>query len=204
MQFATNSVRRALRLPAGGFGTRATQRRSAGTLVLNADYTAISFTSERRGLLLMMNEKAQMLEQSGRRFVSEFLDLPRPSVIVLKQYQKMSYTRKPIASCRPSKQQIFARDKARCQYCGAKANTIDHIIPRCRGGGDTWENLVASCQSCNFKKANRDLAKSGLTLSRPPQPPQAQDVWYKRNAFLSGKTVQPEWKQYLSPQRASR
>ena len=196
MQFAASTARRALRLPA------ATQRRNAGTLVLNADYTAISFTSERRGLLLMMNEKAQMLEQSGRRFVSEFLDLPRPSVIVLKQYQKMSYTRKPIASCRPSKQQIFARDKARCQYCGAKANTIDHIVPRCRGGGDTWENLVASCQSCNFKKANRDLAKSGLTLSRPPQPPQAQDVWYKRNAFLSGKAVQPEWKQYLSPQRA--
>ena len=163
--------------------------------MLNADYNAISFTSERRALQIVMNEKAQMLEHSGRRFVSELLDLPRPSVIVLNKYQKLQY-RKPIRNCKPSRHQIYARDNATCQYCGAKATTIDHIVPRCKGGGGSWTNLVASCMKCNQHKGDKDLANTSLQLRRPPKAPESPG-WQQRKHFLAGRTVAPTWAKYL-------
>ena len=86
---------------------------------------------------------------------------------------------------------IYKRDGYTCQYCGAKTRlTIDHVIPRCRGGGDTWENLVVACSSCNTKKGNTLLEQTGMKLVRQPRAP------YNKIQFALNKTNVPEWEVY--------
>ena len=143
-------------------------------LVLNSSYEPLNITSWKRAIVLLLKEKAQILSNC---------------VIRLLDYVKIPLSK--IMSHRPSKTMIYKRDSNSCQYCGSTRNlTIDHIIPKCRGGEDTWENLVVACRSCNTKKGNTLLEQTGMKLRKKPRPP-----LNKMQFTLYNSNVQ-EWKLY--------
>ena len=119
---------------------------------------------------------------------SERLSLAVPSVIRLRQFVRVPHRhRVPL-----SRRAVFARDGHRCQYCHRPAENIDHVVPRSRGGTHTWENVVASCRSCNSRKEDRLLAESGFALSRPPRAPHGA-LWIVAGAGAPD----PAWWPYL-------
>ncbi len=124
-------------------------------LVLNSSYEPINFTNWKRAVVLVLKDKVQVL--SGR-------------VVRL-----LNYIRIPIRNRmlnRPTRSQIYKRDKNSCQYCGATTRlTIDHVIPRSKGGQDTWENLVVACSKCNTEKSDKLLENTRLKISRKPRAP---------------------------------
>jgi len=93
-----------------------------------------------------------------------------------------------------SRRGVLRRDGQRCAYCAGSATTIDHVLPRSRGGGDTWENLVACCLACNNAKSDRTPAEMGWTLKVRPKPPHGT-AWLVRGVDRS----QPQWEEYLAP-----
>ena len=143
-------------------------------LVLNSSYEPLNITSWKRAIVLLLKEKAQILSNQ---------------VIRLLEYVKVPLSK--IMSHRPSKTMIYKRDNNSCQYCGSTRNlTIDHVIPKCRGGEDTWENLVVACGPCNTKKGNILLEQTGMKLRRKPKPP-----LNKMQFVLHNSNIQ-EWKLY--------
>jgi 5-methylcytosine-specific restriction endonuclease McrA len=143
-------------------------------LVLNSSYEPINITNWKRAVVLLLKEKAQVL--SNR-------------VIRLLNYVKLPLSR--IVACKPSRAMIYKRDNNTCQYCGATTRlTIDHVIPKCRGGQDTWENLVVACSSCNTKKGNTLLEQTGMKLTRQPRAP------YNKMQFTLDNCKIEEWQEY--------
>jgi 5-methylcytosine-specific restriction endonuclease McrA len=139
-------------------------------LVLNGNYEPINVCRTRRAMGLIVAGKATVLE-NGRgviRTVSRMYE--RPSVIRLTYVVK-----RPRLRVRLSKREILRRDRYHCQYCGRKADslTIDHVVPRHRGGEHRWENLVAACPQCNRRKGGRTLSEAHMTLRRRPGEPRA-------------------------------
>ncbi len=115
-------------------------------LVLNASYEPLSVVSSRRATCLVLADKADVVETLGAPLRSVSRSFPRPSVIRLRYMVKVPYIRTAALSRRA----IFARDDHRCQYCGGRADSIDHVLPRSRGGQHTWENVAAACRPCNL------------------------------------------------------
>jgi 5-methylcytosine-specific restriction endonuclease McrA len=114
-----------------------------------------------------------------------------PLVIRLNSYVHIP---RRATSARISRRAVFARDKHRCQYCGsARHLTVDHVVPRSKGGPDTWDNLVTSCAPCNRKKGDRPLHVAGLQLLRPPRPPGPAAF-----VLLHVDHVHESWRPYLS------
>jgi hypothetical protein len=143
-------------------------------LVLNFDYTPINLASGKRAIVLLLKQKAQKL--SSR-------------VIRLLTYVRIPFVK--IVNHKPSKTAIYKRDGNKCQYCGAtKHLTIDHIIPKSKGGGDSWINLVVACSSCNTKKGDKLLEHSGLKLMWQPTAPT------NRIHFSLLESNNSEWSQY--------
>jgi len=143
-------------------------------LVLNSSYEPINFTNWKRALVLLLKEKAQVL--SSR-------------VIRLLNYVKLPLSK--IMNISPSRSMIYKRDNNTCQYCGARSKlTIDHVIPRSKGGTDSWENLVVACSSCNTKKGSMFLEQTGMKLARKPRAP------INKMIFDLERTNVEEWKQY--------
>lgn len=144
------------------------------TLVLNAGYEPLAVVSFRRALMLVLNNKASIIKTDPEhpiQTVSTTFD--RPSVIVLRRYVRVPYVRRiPV-----SRRGILRRDGFRCAYCGASATTIDHVVPRSRGGQDSWENLVACCFKCNNVKSDRLLRELGWKLSMTPRMPSGP-AWF--------------------------
>lgn len=136
-------------------------------LVLNATYEPLAVVSGRRAAVLVLAEKADALEGTGVLLHAERLSLEVPSVVRLRAVVRIDRRREVAISRRG----VFARDDHACQYCGARAETLDHVVPRSRGGTHTWENVVAACRPCNVRKADRLLAELRLTLGRPPLRP---------------------------------
>ena len=134
-------------------------------LVLNQSYEPLMVIGARRAIILLLSEKVESLENYHEIIHSVYLSLPLPSVIKLKEYAKIR--RKEIVL---SRKNILKRDNHTCQYCGAKSvpMTIDHIIPRNKSGGDSWENLVAACVPCNTTKGNQLLRNIQMDLSKIP------------------------------------
>ena len=138
------------------------------TLVLNAGYEPLAVVSFKRALVLVLNGKATV--------VAADMDHPvfgssgawdRPSVILLTRYVRLPGSRHiPV-----TRRGVLRRDEFRCAYCGRSASTIDHVIPRSRGGADTWENLVACCLACNNAKSDRTPTEMGWTLRVNPRAP---------------------------------
>ena len=143
-------------------------------LVLNSSYEPINITNWKRAVVLLLKEKAQVL--SNR-------------VIRLLNYVKLPLSR--IVSHKPSRSMIYKRDNNTCQYCGSRKNlTIDHIIPKSKGGGDNWFNLTLACSRCNTKKGNKLLEHSGLKLIRHPRAPR------NKIEFTLLESNIDEWNQY--------
>jgi 5-methylcytosine-specific restriction endonuclease McrA len=137
------------------------------SLVLNATYEPLSVVSTRRAVCLVLASKAELIHESGRAYHSERLTVAVPSVVRLTRFVRVPYQRTAALSRRG----VFLRDGGRCQYCGGRAESIDHVVPRSRGGPHTWENVVAACRRCNTRKRDRSVEDSGMVLHRRPEPP---------------------------------
>jgi 5-methylcytosine-specific restriction endonuclease McrA len=139
------------------------------TLVLNASYEPINVIGARRALMLVLGGKAHVEEPSGHFIRTSKMSIQIPSVVRLLVYRRMPRQNRAV-----SRKSIMMRDRSTCQYrhrlFDAKKLTLDHVIPRCRGGGSTWENLVAACYACNNRKADRTPAEAGMALARQPAP----------------------------------
>jgi 5-methylcytosine-specific restriction endonuclease McrA len=146
----------------------------------------------RRALVLALNGKAQVLHTNGHVFHSEKLTLSAPSVVRLNYFVKVPYR----ARASLSRRAVLVRDNFECQYCGRPAENVDHVIPKSRGGGHTWDNVVAACRPCNSRKENRRPADVGLRLRGRPRAPH-DSVWI----VVAVDRVDPAWEQYLGAPR---
>jgi len=144
-------------------------------LVLNNSYEPINITNWKRAIVLLIKEKAQVL--SSR-------------VIRLFNYIRIPFAK--IVAQTPSRAMIYKRDNNKCQYCGAtRSLTIDHVIPRSKGGEDSWDNLVVACASCNVKKGDKLLEQTNMKLARKPFTP------YNKVQFTLSYCEVPEWQEFL-------
>jgi 5-methylcytosine-specific restriction endonuclease McrA len=157
-------------------------------LLLNASFEPLCVVPARRAVVLVLKAKAEIVARNGAEFRSERLALPVPSVVRLNRYVRVPFrTRVPL-----SRRAVFVRDDHRCQYCQRAAENIDHVVPRSRGGEHVWENVVASCRSCNARKEDRLPTECGLTLRRYPHAPHS-NLWLRATAG----SIDPSWEPYL-------
>ena len=164
------------------------------SLVLNASYEPLCVVSSRRALMLIIDEKAELLHATERLFRAAHIAFAEPSVVRLWHYVKVPYQ----ARISLNRRAVFARDDHRCQYCGASAENIDHVIPKSRGGSHSWENVVASCRPCNSRKRDRSPEESGMRLHRAPTAPR-QRTWI----LVASGAIRSDWEQYLITASAS-
>jgi 5-methylcytosine-specific restriction endonuclease McrA len=157
-------------------------------LVLNATYEPLCVVSTRRALMLVLDEKAELLHHTGLRFRSPRSSFAEPSVVRLWRHVKVPFQ----ARVALNRRAVFVRDGHRCQYCGASAENIDHVVPRSRGGLHSWDNVVASCRPCNARKRDRLLDEAGMRLRKPPVVPR-QRAWL----IVSSTNISPDWEPYL-------
>lgn len=167
---------------------------TTSVLVLNASYEPLHVVSVRRAVVLLLKEKAQLVEAAESTLRSENQCLPCPLVIRL-----VAYIRIPRRLCPPvSRRAVLARDSHTCQYCGARPGrnllTVDHVVPRSRGGTKSWDNLVAACQPCNRRKGGRRPEEAGMRLLAPPAPPK-----YLALALVESGSGHDTWDKYLTP-----
>ncbi len=158
-------------------------------MVLNASYQPLCVVGIRRALVLALKGKAEVVHTNGHIFRSEHLEIQAPSVVRLNYFVKVPYRSRASLSRRA----VFVRDEFECQYCGRPAENVDHVIPKSRGGGHTWDNVVAACRPCNSSKENRTPGDVGLKLRRAPQPPH-DSVWI----VVAVDNVDPQWEPYLA------
>jgi 5-methylcytosine-specific restriction endonuclease McrA len=161
------------------------------TLVLNAGFEPLAVVSFKRALVLVMNQKATIIAADAEHPVwGSSGSYDRPSVILLTRYVRI-----PSARLIPvSRRGVLRRDGQRCAYCAGSANTIDHVLPRSRGGQDSWENLVACCLHCNNAKGNRTPSEMGWHLRVRPKPPHGT-AWLVRGV----ERAEEQWEEFLAP-----
>lgn len=158
------------------------------TLLLNASFEPLHAITARRALVLVLADKADVVAESDRAVHSEHLAVTVPSVVRLRRYVRIPYR----AAVPLNRRNLTARDAGRCGYCGERGTTIDHVVPRSRGGLHVWENVVLACQPCNARKGDRLLAELGWSLDATPRAPEAWS-WI---AFAVGH-VDPDWEPWL-------
>lgn len=161
----------------------------ARVLILNASYEPLSVVTTRRAVVLVLRERATVVAGRGETWSSETQTVDLPAVVKLTRYVKVPYRR----SAPVSRRAVFGRDGNRCQYCGGPAESIDHVLPRSKGGEHSWENVVACCRSCNLKKADRTPREAGFVLASDPGPPR-RFAWIYAS---SGYQLDPAWQPYL-------
>ena len=161
---------------------------TAATLLLNATYEPLCVVSSRRAIVLVLAEKAEPVDSAPDVVHAATISLPVPVVARLTRYVRVPFP----ASVPLSRRAVFTRDGQTCVYCGGSATSIDHVVPRSRGGTHTWDNVVAACRRCNHTKADRSLAELGWALPHPPRTPSGA-AW----RLLGTRTVDPRWREYL-------
>jgi 5-methylcytosine-specific restriction endonuclease McrA len=161
---------------------------AGATLLLNATYEPLCVVSSRRAIVLVLAEKAEPVDSSPEVVHAETVSLPVPVVVRLTRYVRVPYP----AQVPLSRRAVFTRDGQTCVYCGSSATSIDHVVPRSRGGTHTWDNVVAACRRCNHTKADRSLAELGWVLPHPPRTPSGA-AW----RLLGARTVDPRWREWL-------
>lgn len=165
----------------------------ARALLLNASFEPLCVVSWRRAIVLVLKDKAEIVHRNGAEIRSERVALPVPTVIRL-----VHFVRVPFRSTAPlSRRAVFARDRHRCQYCGRPAENLDHVVPRSRGGTHSWDNVVASCRTCNARKEDRLPSECGMSLRRRPSAPHATT-----SLIAAAGPIDPDWTPYLSRLRA--
>lgn len=158
-------------------------------LVLNTTYEPINICSTRRAVILLLKNKADVLETDGPDIRAESFALPRPVVIKLRDYVAVPRGDRR----RLSRRVVLARDGHRCQYCGSTRHlTLDHVIPRSRGGPTSWDNIVTSCSQCNTRKGDRLPAEIDMVPRVRPRAPRLTDF-----LTASPNTVPDGWIPYL-------
>ena len=165
-------------------------------LVLNATYEPINVCTVRRAAVLLLKEKAELVERARWELRSEHTALPRPVVIRL-----VSYVNVPRDTSRRkiTRRAVFARDGWSCQYCGTRSSlTVDHVVPRSKGGDSSWENIVASCAPCNRRKGDRLPAQAGMHPRRAPRAPSPHVF-----ITVAAPTIPPAWRQWLPTEAAA-
>jgi 5-methylcytosine-specific restriction endonuclease McrA len=164
-------------------------------LLLNASYEPLTTISLRRAVVLVLAGKAEALEADAGGAVvrSAALELAAPAVVRLTYFVRVPYHgRVPL-----TRRAVMRRDNYRCAYCSSRAETIDHVIPRSRGGQHVWENVVASCKTHNTRKSNHLLSELGWSLSFTPGVPRGP-------RWLAGiEHVDPVWVPYLEAYAAA-
>ncbi|OQY92208.1 MAG: HNH endonuclease [Chloroflexi bacterium UTCFX4] len=161
-----------------------------GVLVLNASYEPLNIVSVRRAIVLLLKEKAELIEAAEAKIRAERMQFDVPLVIRLVSFVPIP-RRLPLPL---SRRTVLARDLYTCQYCGTQPGrnelTLDHILPRSRGGATSWENVVTACGPCNRRKGNRMPDEANMRLLSTPGRPRfvavvmlgeasAHDVWNK-------------------------
>jgi 5-methylcytosine-specific restriction endonuclease McrA len=179
------------------------------TLVLNRNWQPVNVASVARALVLVWNDSAkvvdpedyrlytwadwsQLAQQSGDLFIQAVRQRLRvPEVIALAAYDKL-----PSAAVSFSRRNIFKRDHYTCQYCGAQPGSeelsIDHVIPRSRGGQSSWENCVLSCIACNKRKGDRLPRQAGMKLRKLPERPAWKPMYARHCASIAS------WSRFMS------
>jgi 5-methylcytosine-specific restriction endonuclease McrA len=157
-------------------------------LVLNADYTPLNVTTLNRGVTLVFKGKAEVLKASTNPLLSSVKTFIRPLIIRLLNY--VNFNKKKM---KVNRHRIYKRDGYQCVYCGSNKDlTLDHVVPKSRGGGNEWTNLVTSCFKCNLRKGNRTPEEAKLTMTQKPfvptivgENPKLQTVWndYQKSFF---------------------
>lgn len=152
-------------------------------LVLNQNFEPLNVCNLRRALRLVFCGRAEILVENHRLIHTISQAFECPSVIRL-----YSLVRRPLPQVRLTRREVFRRDGYTCQYCGQRSShlTLDHVIPRHRGGQHSWENLVTACMRCNHRKGGRPLEEAGMKLLRTPTRPSASpyyflDAWAHRS-----------------------
>lgn len=154
-------------------------------LVLNSDYTPMNVTSVYRGFNLVNKGKAEILKASDKPLKSGTFEFMRPLIIRLLNYVKFR-----VGKLKINRQRLYKRDNYECVYCGSKKSlTIDHIIPKSRGGQNTWTNLVTCCSPCNRTKDDRTPEEANMKMRFIP---------YEPNIFsdIINSAVEPIWNEF--------
>jgi 5-methylcytosine-specific restriction endonuclease McrA len=161
------------------------------TLVLNASYEPINIVSARRAIVLVLKGAACVEQSSSHVARAARMSFRIPSVVRLLVYRRMPRQNRAV-----SRRSILLRDRYTCQYCGevfeSKRLTLDHVIPRSRGGANSWENLVACCLACNNRKANRTPGEAGMLLAKKPG-----RIGVHAKYRLAAGSGEPAWDPYL-------
>ena len=158
-------------------------------LVLNYSYESLNVVTLQRAVRLLFARKAEAVASAGRTIASPGFAFPIPSVI-----RMLYYIRRPRSRVGLSRKNVILRDDSTCQYCGTRGRdmTVDHVLPRSRGGPSTWENLVCACIPCNSRKRDRTPDEANMRLKRKPYEPRYIPwIRVKRN------TLPSEWGKYL-------
>jgi 5-methylcytosine-specific restriction endonuclease McrA len=162
-------------------------------LVLNASYEPLCVVSTRRALMLVLDDKAELITATDRVFHSERLAFEEPSVVRLSHFVRVPYE----ARVALNRRAVFVRDGHRCQYCDSPAENIDHVIPRSKGGTHSWENVVAACRPCNARKMDHYLHETSMKLRRSPRAPRER-IWI----IAAVGAVRPDWEPYLQTSKS--
>ena len=170
---------------------------STRVLVLNATFEPINVCTVRRAAVLILKSRAELLEKGAGALHSERLELERPCVIRLIRYVRIP---RDVHRRKITRKAVLARDAYTCQYCGHEAAglTVDHVIPRSRGGLSEWDNIVASCAPCNRRKGNRLPREASMPLARRPKAP-GPTVFIR----IAAPRVPVAWEPYLLTRSAA-
>ncbi len=159
-------------------------------LLLNASYEPLNVCSWKRAVVLLLKGKAVEVEQQGQIIGR---DMSLPLVIRLQHYIKMPHKSIPL-----TRKNLMHRDKYTCQYCGKTGGdlTIDHIMPKSRGGKDEWENVVIACLRCNVTKGNRTPEEAGMQMRTRPLRP-VNFVYFELSKQWNTAKEFGTWEKYL-------
>src|SRR5208282_5450761 len=168
----------------------------ADTLVLDRNWQPVGFTNWQNAVKLRWEGVAEVIreDEGGKILHSPSFTWKMPRVIVVKNaWQRRKREEVPF-----SRRNLAIRDNSECQFCGKVLHTheytFDHVIPQCRGGQSTWENLVLACARCNNYKSDMSLAESGMHLLQKPVRPKPHDPTF--NFKLHVRHIRPEWKEW--------
>ena len=160
----------------------------AEALVLNATYEPLCVVPARRAVVLVLTAKAVSVSDRDEVVHSARTALEVPAVVRLTRFVKVPYR----ATVPLTRKAVFARDGGRCVYCGAAATSLDHVVPRSRGGEHAWDNVVSACGRCNHVKADRGLSELGWRLRRVPLAPTGA-----ARRIVGARRLDPRWRPFL-------
>jgi 5-methylcytosine-specific restriction endonuclease McrA len=160
----------------------------SAALVLNATYEPLCVVPGRRAVVLLLTAKAVAVADGDDVLHAASREVRVPAVLRLTRFVRVPYR----ASVPLTRKAVFARDGGRCVYCGAPATSLDHVVPRSRGGPHAWDNVVSACGRCNHVKADRAISELGWRLRRAPVAPTGA-AW----RVVGARRIDPRWWPWL-------